>query len=204
MIAADNKLTKVFDWDDAKRRLEEAGKTLLDTDSLTPEQSAQVLDERARQLARVPDQTLDNREVLEVVRFRIGSEEFAIGSEYVLELTRPNAITPIPQLEPHFVGVTNLRGEVTTVIDLGKLLGISADDEQKLQVLVLGRDRPEFAIRVSGIEHVVALRRDELLEPMGVAGCYRDLMLGCSKEGLLVLNGEALLGCEDLYVDQSE
>ncbi|EMI22020.1 CheW-like protein domain protein [Rhodopirellula maiorica SM1] len=204
MIAADKKLTKTFDWDAAKRRLEESGKTLLDSESLPPEQTAKILDERARELARVPDQTLDNRETLEVVRFRIGNEEFAIGSEFVLELTFPNSITPIPQLDPHFVGVINLRGEVTTVIDLGKLLGISADDEQKPQALVLGRDRPEFAILVSGIEHVVALRRDDLREPMGVTGGYRDLMLGCSKDGVLVLGGEALLGCEELYVDQSE
>ncbi|GAA5507123.1 chemotaxis protein CheW [Novipirellula caenicola] len=204
MSAAENQLTKTFDWDAAKRRLEESSKTLLDSESLPSEQSAKILDERARLLARVPTPTLDNREALEVVRFRIGNEEFAIGSEFVLELTFPNAITPIPQLEPHFVGVTNLRGEVTTVIDLGKLLGISVDEEPKLQALVLGRDRPEFAIRVSGIDHVVALRHDELLEPMGVAGGYRDLMLGCSRDGLLVLDGEALLECEELYVDQCE
>ncbi len=204
MIAADNTDAKAFDWGEAKRRLEEARKSLLDTENLTPGQSEQILNERAQQLARVPKQTLDNSEVLEVVQFRLGGEMYAIGSEYVLELTFPNAITPIPHTEPHFVGVTNLRGEVTAVVDLGNLLGIPSEHEQRVQVLVLGRDRPEFAILVNGIEHVVSLRRDQLLDPIGVAGSYRDLMIGCTKEGLIVLGGDALLRCEDLYVDQSE
>ncbi|TWU20526.1 purine-binding chemotaxis protein [Novipirellula galeiformis] len=210
MIAPPNHNPPLFDWADAKQRLEKGRRSLLDAEQLTPEQSQQVLQERARQLACVPAQALDNRQVMEVVRFRLGREEFAIASEYVLELTYLSATTPIPQTPPHFVGVTNLRGEVTAIIDLGKLLKIPPDadhsnaSEQPTQVLVLGQERPEFAMVISGMEHLTILRRDELLDPVGVTGSHRDLMLGCTKDGVLVFSGEALLRCDELNVDQSE
>ncbi|NND95759.1 MAG: chemotaxis protein CheW [Pirellulaceae bacterium] len=204
MISSDDQPSNRFDWENAKRRLDQSRRSLSDAENLTADQCNHILQQRAAQLAHVPEQPLDTSQVVEVVRFRIGTEAYAIATEWVVELMRPSEITPIPQTEKYFVGVTNLRGEVTAVVDLGVFLGVASDPEASKQLLVLGHEKPDFAIKIDSIDHVLLLRRDQLLDPGGVGGSNRDLMVGCTDDGLLVLSGEELLKCEALCVDQTE
>ncbi len=205
MVDANDDSQARFDWVVAKRRLAEAGRSLAEAENLSPEQSRRLLLERAAQLSTPPENKPDTSELLEVVGFRLGEEEFAIATQYVLEMTLPKQITPIPQTESYILGVTNLRGEVTAIIDLARFLGISGErDDGPAQVLVLGAERPEFGVMVDGIQHVMPLHRSELAEPAGVVGSQRELMLGCTDKGILVFDGEALLRCEALCVDQNE
>ena len=101
MIARDE--PNRFDWDAAKRRLDDALRSLSESDQLSPEQSQNVLRERARQLAQPPDTQPDTSEVFEVVGFKLGEESFAIATRYALELIEPRKVTPIPQAADHFV-----------------------------------------------------------------------------------------------------
>jgi len=55
------------------------------------------------------------------------------------EIVEMLPITPIPRAPSHVTGLLNLRGEITTIIDLHHLLGITPSkerDEQKIMVLV--------------------------------------------------------------------
>ncbi|TWU34292.1 chemotaxis protein CheW [Novipirellula artificiosorum] len=204
MIAKNADSNDPFDWNAAKLRLQEAQQKLDRAEDLSSIDSARVLEARARQLARVPEKVLDSTEVIEVVGFRLGDEMYAVETEFVLELTRPSEITPIPQSEAHFIGLINLRGEVTAIVDLRAFLGIPGKQASNSQILVLGIDRIEFGIAVDAIEHVRILQRADLVEPAAVVGGHRELMIGCTHEGLMVFNGEAILSCEELYVDQSD
>ncbi len=142
--------------------------------------------------------------MLEVVRFRIGREQFAIATRFVLELRQPESITPIPDIEDHFVGVTNLRGEITTIVDLGRFLGLQSAPQQNTLLLVLGNNKPEFAILVDGLDHVTTMRKEDILQPGGGLGNIVDLLVGCTSDAVMILDGDAVLRCDDLYIDQSE
>jgi purine-binding chemotaxis protein CheW len=207
-VSSDKHSRKKFDWSTVKRRLASTEMQMSGNETLTPQQADEVLRTRAKVLAQVPPRQPDTSHVIEVVCFRLGSESYGIATEFVLELTRPNDTTSIPQTEPHFLGVTNLRGKVTAIVDLKQFLGIptttSVDPNERSQVLVLGFDQPELAISIDAIEQVMLLRHDELMEPAGLIGNRRDLMMGCTKDGLLVFDGQNVLDCSDLYVDQSD
>jgi len=61
-------------------------------------------------------------ELLQLVTFGLGSEEFAIDILKVQEINKMVEITTVPK-SPHFVeGVINLRGKVIPIIDLRKKL----------------------------------------------------------------------------------
>ena len=204
MIMKDDSTDRQFDWEDVKNRLSVAQKSLSAADDLNKDQIKSLMAERARRIAQAPEVCLDTSEMLEVVRFRIGREEFAIATQFALALREPKCITPIPDTEDYFLGVTNLQGEITTVIDLGRFLGIPCETKRAPQVLVLGTSKPECAIVVDGLEHVMTLRKQDILEPAGGLGSIVDLLIGCTSEALMILDGDALLKCNELYIDQSE
>lgn len=194
--------TRSTELESAQGRLSDLNRELTGDEQLSDEQAERLLRQRARELATVPPSVTDTSQVIDVVRFRLGGDVYAIGTEFVIELTRPNETLPIPQTDSFFLGITNLRGEVTAIIDLCPLLGISHQGDSNPQVLVLGRGKPEFAIAITAVEHVMLLKQNELLEPMGVTGIHAELMLGCTEDGIFVFDGDALLQNESIYVDQ--
>ncbi|MDH7593610.1 MAG: chemotaxis protein CheW [Methanomicrobiales archaeon] len=76
---------------------------------------------------------------LDVVHFELGGEEYALDIQLAREIVEMMPITPIPKSPPYLAGIINLRGEITTILDLGTLLGFPKKEKlngQKIIVLV--------------------------------------------------------------------
>lgn len=70
------------------------------------------------------EKTENKDEILQLVSFKIGNEEFGVNILKVQEIIRMIEITQMPN-SPEFVdGVINLRGRVIPVISLRKKLGL--------------------------------------------------------------------------------
>ena len=61
------------------------------------------------------------------VRFRVGSENYALPVAQVLEVADLGQLAPVPGSPPAVLGVRNLRGQVLPVIDLATVLGTGRD-----------------------------------------------------------------------------
>ena len=75
----------------------------------------------------------------DVVEFRIANGYYAIDVQIAREIVEMMAITPIPRAPDYITGVINLRGEVTNIVNLSKLIGLpesEASDSQKIIVLM--------------------------------------------------------------------
>ena len=62
---------------------------------------------------------------VQVVEFILGEEKFAINLFDVREIVESFRITPLPHAASHVKGIIDLRGEITTVIDLKSVLRIT-------------------------------------------------------------------------------
>ena len=62
---------------------------------------------------------------LQVVEFILGDEHFAINLFDVKEVVEYTTITKLPQVRAYIRGIIDLRGEITTIIDLKQRLNIS-------------------------------------------------------------------------------
>ncbi|PWR74231.1 chemotaxis protein CheW [Methanospirillum lacunae] len=62
---------------------------------------------------------------VQVVEFILGEDKFAINLFDVREIVESFRITPMPHSASYIKGIIDLRGEITTVIDLKKVLKIS-------------------------------------------------------------------------------
>ena len=75
----------------------------------------------------------------------------------------------------------------------------------KSRVVVLGHERDEFGVLVDAAHEVVTLRSDDVLDPPGsFAGTSRSYLRGVTADGLIVLDGSAMLRDSRLIIDQSE
>ena len=63
---------------------------------------------------------------IQVVEFIIGEDKFAVNLFDVREIVEASKITPLPHAPSHIRGIIDLRGEITTIIDLRQLLLIAA------------------------------------------------------------------------------
>jgi purine-binding chemotaxis protein CheW len=96
------------------------------------------------------------------LRFRLGSEWYAVPVGQVVEVVSLVAITPLPQSPPHVLGAITVRGQAITVLDLRHLLGYTlAPLKLTTPMIIL---RPEhgaaFAALVDEVEGVIEVRDD--------------------------------------------
>lgn len=66
----------------------------------------------------------EKTEDMQIVVFRLGAEEYGADISQVREIIEHRGINSIPGTTADLHGVINLRGQITTVIDLRKRLGI--------------------------------------------------------------------------------
>lgn len=93
------------------------------------------------------------------VLFVLNETRYAVPMENVLELQRLPRITPLPSVPAWLRGVTNLRGEVLSIVDLRSLLGLPAADTQVSQRLVVVRSMLEEIATGWIVDQVIGMRR---------------------------------------------
>lgn len=67
--------------------------------------------------------------VLQLATFQVADLCLALEIGTIQEIIRDIQVTRVPHAAPQVLGVINLRGEVTTVIDLRRVLGIAPPAE---------------------------------------------------------------------------
>ena len=136
-----------------------------------------------------------DQDLLQLVSFVVGAEEYAIPILAVQEINRMMAITSVPQSPPFVEGVINLRGKVIPVVDLRKRFGMpineNTGDERIIVVEVQGGTEPRvLGFTVDKVNRVLRIGSD-IVEPAPAMACGADseYVQGGGKldEGLLIL-----------------
>jgi purine-binding chemotaxis protein CheW len=87
---------------------------------------------------------------LQVVEFILGNELFAIDLFETREVINYTEITPLPNTPSFIKGIIDLRGIITTIIDLKEMMNITreADGKKKSRIIVLDATVSEKMIGV--------------------------------------------------------
>ena len=112
------------------------------------------------------DQTSD---LLQLVGFQLGNEEYGIDILKVQEINRVTEITKIPQ-SPDFVeGVINLRGNVIPIIDLRKRFHMPEREHDKQTRIVVGEiDGRTVGFIVDAVSEVIRLPANTVEPPPSI------------------------------------
>ncbi len=144
----------------------------MDVDATTPR--ATLLDA----VSSADDQVVRDAPVAEIVApaaprttrfvlFTVASTCYAVAEPFVTELRRVPKITIVPQVPDWLRGVTNLRGDVLSVLDMRAFLGLEATpiDTQRLVVVRLLDEEFSVGLLVDGLDQIVTLELDSIRPP---------------------------------------
>ncbi len=87
--------------------------------------------------------------------FRVGNLGFLVASDTYCEVIEQLQINQLPNVEPWFTGLLNLRGNLVPVIDLLLLLGETAvTDPKKRQLFAIGQGDKTMAFWIDGLPEI--------------------------------------------------
>jgi len=133
---------------------------------------------------------LDAKEVLQLVTFRLGKEEFSMDILKVQEIIRHMDLTRVPRTPDFVDGVINLRGRVIPVLDLRKRFGLPADERTNdTRIIVVDVDNRTVGLKVDAVSEVLRLPADTVEPPPSlVTGIESDYIKGVGKlDGRLII-----------------
>ncbi len=95
---------------------------------------------------------------IEMLSFRLGTEEYAVMIDEVKEVLKDRDLTPVPNAPDFILGVMALRGPVLPVIDLCRRLGLPSgrrDDRSRIVVVSLNDEEAGLMVdRVTGVVRI--------------------------------------------------
>jgi purine-binding chemotaxis protein CheW len=99
----------------------------------------------------------------QLVVFRLGTEEFGVDISQVREIIRVGDITRIPGSPRYVDGVINLRGQVTTVVNLRNRLGLDGKAmDGNARIMILEVDKNIVGVIVDSVTEVKNLTRVQI------------------------------------------
>ncbi|MBI4949481.1 MAG: chemotaxis protein CheW [Deltaproteobacteria bacterium] len=125
----------------------------------------------------------DSKEVLQLVTFRLGNEEFSLDILRVQEIIRHMDLTRVPRTPDFVEGVINLRGRVIPVLDLRKRFGLPAEDRtNETRIIVIDVDNRTVGLKVDAVSEVLRLPSDTVEPPPSiVTGAESEYIKGVGK-----------------------
>jgi purine-binding chemotaxis protein CheW len=141
------------------------------------------------------------RDLLQLVSFVVGGEEFGLDILRVQEIIRIQALTRVPN-SPDFVdGVINLRGKVIPVIALRKRFGLEnlAHDRQT-RIVVSEVNGTVLGFIVDSVSEVLRIPADTVEPPPRLGKVEREYVSGVGKLDnrlLILLDVDRLMSDSD-------
>ena len=130
-------------------------------------------------------------ELLQLVTFSIGEEEFGVDILSVQEIIRMMDITKVPRAPEFVEGVINLRGKVIPIIDLRRRFGLTTRDHDKhTRIIVIEINNMIVGFVVDSVSEVLRIPASTVEPPPPVvSGLESEYISGVGKleDRLLIL-----------------
>ena len=190
-----NENRKPIDWEDVKRRLVESEHALERSLNGDPNRVEAVYLRRAEQLAVRRDRSESAGETVPVLVFGMGLERYALPLCDLMAVLPFANCTPVPGARPELLGVTNVRGEIRSVLDLRCLLELPEAPEGRTDYILLVRHKEQvIGLRVDRLEKAERVATGTLTPAPEVGAEARGRFVkGLTPDRVIVLDTGAIL-----------
>ncbi len=114
----------------------------------------------------VEEEKKNTSDVLQLVSFKIGEEEFGITILAVQEIIKLIDITTVPNASEHIAGVINLRGRIIPVVHLRKRFGLPTVEATKnTRIIVVEINDKTIGFIVDEVNEVLRISTDITEKP---------------------------------------
>lgn len=162
----------------------------------------QVLQRQQAQIAQ-PFENQKKDEVIQLVGFVVGEEEYAIPILNIQEIIKPIEYTRVPSVPDYVLGVFNMRGNVMPLIDLAQRFNLgSSKMTPQTRYIVLKPDESNSSIGgnagfvIDRLTEAIKIHRNRIDPPPETLLKEKGMIYGIGKRDdniLTILKVEALL-----------
>ncbi len=149
-------------------------------------------------------------DTMQVVSFKLGSEEYGVDIAQVQEINRMVAVTHVPRAPQFMEGVINLRGQLIPIIDLRTRFGMSrAEHTKNTRIVVTEIGAKRVGMVVDSVSEVLRLPVEQVEPaPEMLTGADTEYIRGVGKieDRLIILLDLARIisGAEKHELDASD
>lgn len=120
---------------------------------------------------------------IKLATFYVGKALCGIDILNIQEINKHFEMTTVPQAPDYVVGVLNLRGKIVTILDLGKKLGLSQIQSNKISRNIIVRSQDELiGLIVDSISDVVTADHEKIEPaPSNIGGMKGKFFKGVMK-----------------------
>ncbi|MCK5088064.1 MAG: purine-binding chemotaxis protein CheW [Melioribacteraceae bacterium] len=145
------------------------------------------------------ENTVVEEELLQLVTFCLGEEEFGFDIFKVKEINKMMEMTKVPNSPPSVKGVINLRGTVTPVIDMRDKLGmIEKEYDKDTRIIVVESNEKNIGFIVDEVREVLRINHNIIESPPEmVSGINSEYITNIAKLDdrlLILIDIEKILG----------
>ncbi len=129
-------------------------------------------------------------DILQLVTFKLGDEEYGIDILKVQEINRMTEITAMPKSPFSVEGVINLRGKVIPVVNLRKKFGLSMKEIDFQSRIIVVDSESTVGLIVDSVSEVLRISSDTIEPPppiTGGTGSEYIMGIGKLKDRLIIL-----------------
>jgi purine-binding chemotaxis protein CheW len=102
-------------------------------------------------------------ETVQFIVFRLGEERYGVDISQVREIIRPSQITRIPNAPDFVEGVINLRGQITTIVNLRKRFGMPPKPiDNDTRIIVVEYNNAVIGMMVDTVNEVKYLAQKDI------------------------------------------
>lgn len=163
---------------------------------------AEILQDRARILARPLEKKEKDGDKIEVLSFLLNGERYAVSMEYVKEVTLLSQFTSLPGTPDFILGIISIRGRIISVTDLRVFFNLprkGLSDYNK--IIVLSGEGIEYAILADQVDGVSWQNLDQLTPiPETIKGIGKEFLSGVFPGTLIFINAKVVLTHPGLVV----
>jgi purine-binding chemotaxis protein CheW len=193
-----------IDWAELHRRLATSRSAIQRRLTPSVEERRTILRARTRLLAeeRKEEEKLPQSQ-LEVVEFLLASERYGIELTYIHEIHALSEFTPLPGTPSFVLGLTNVRGQILSVIDIKKLFDLPEKGLTDLNKVIVVRTRQmELGILADAVHGVRIIAPSEFQTSLPtLTGIRAEYLKGITKDPLVVLDMDKILSDEKIIVN---
>jgi purine-binding chemotaxis protein CheW len=123
-----------------------------------------------------------SEEIVQLVGFVVGEEEFAVPILSIQEIIKPIEWTRVPFVPDYVLGVFNLRGNVLPLIDLRKKFGAPSNDiDENTRFIVMKIKGEDVAFVIDRLTSAIRIPKKDILPPPDTYNNEDDIIEGVGR-----------------------
>lgn len=186
--------------------------------TITQEEKTRILKDRARLLAREPDNDETTSEHLEIIEFKLAYEIYGIETAYVQEVYPLKELVPLPTTPRFVLGIINVRGKILSVIDIKKFFNLPEKGITDLnKVIIVQTNKPiqsegPLMKKIEGMELGIladAILGVKLISPNDIqpslptlTGIREQYLKGITNDQVVILDAKKILTDSKIVVHE--